>query len=82
VGQTLAEANLRAKTGASIVAILREGYLIANPKSVTIFQAGDRVGLIGDTQEIDAVGTLMSMSEQDHPGSERFVATASTPQHP
>ncbi|HMB22985.1 MAG TPA: cation:proton antiporter, partial [Anaerolineales bacterium] len=47
VGQTLADANLRSRTGASVVAILREQQLMANPKSVTVFQAGDRIGLIG-----------------------------------
>jgi CPA2 family monovalent cation:H+ antiporter-2 len=50
VGQTLANANLRAQTGASVVAILREGHLIANPKSMTIFEPGDRIGLIGDAE--------------------------------
>ena len=62
IGQTLAHANLRAQTGASIVAILREGELIANPKSSTIFQNGDRVGLIGDREEIEAVEKLLAVS--------------------
>jgi CPA2 family monovalent cation:H+ antiporter-2 len=61
IGQTLADANLRARTGASIVAILREGELFANPKSSTIFQNGDRVGLIGDREEIEAVEKLLSI---------------------
>ena len=59
VGQTLAQADLRAKTGASVIAILREGQLIANPKSVTLFQPEDRVGLIGEKEEIDAVEKLL-----------------------
>ena len=60
VGQTLAQANLRAKTGASVIAILRAGHLIANPKSMTVFQHDDRVGLIGDKEEIEAVEKLLS----------------------
>jgi CPA2 family monovalent cation:H+ antiporter-2 len=60
LGQTLSEANLRAKTGASVIAILREGHLIANPKSMTVFQLGDRVGLIGEKEEIEAVEQLLS----------------------
>jgi CPA2 family monovalent cation:H+ antiporter-2 len=60
IGQSLAHANLRAQTGASVVAILRDGRLMANPKSVTIFQAGDRIGLIGDKEEIKAVETLVT----------------------
>jgi CPA2 family monovalent cation:H+ antiporter-2 len=63
VGQTLAGANLRAQTGASVVAILREGQLIANPKSMTVFQPEDRIGLIGDMEEIAMVEKLLLASE-------------------
>ncbi|HQU37008.1 MAG TPA: cation:proton antiporter, partial [Anaerolineales bacterium] len=47
VGRTLQDANLRALTGASVIAIMRKGQLIANPKSYTTFEADDRVGFIG-----------------------------------
>ncbi|HET6594817.1 MAG TPA: monovalent cation:proton antiporter-2 (CPA2) family protein [Anaerolineales bacterium] len=72
VGQTLAHANLRAQTGASVVAILRQGELIPNPKSVTMFQASDRIGLIGDKEEIQAVEKLLEKteSESSHVGVE------------
>jgi CPA2 family monovalent cation:H+ antiporter-2 len=63
VGRTLADANLRAKTGASVVAILRAGQLLANPKSVTVFEPGDRIGLIGDKEEIEAAERLLSNVE-------------------
>jgi CPA2 family monovalent cation:H+ antiporter-2 len=63
IGQTLADANLRAQTGASVVAILRESQLMANPKSMTVFQAGDRIGLIGDKEEIKAVEQLLTVSD-------------------
>ncbi|HJR81508.1 MAG TPA: cation:proton antiporter [Anaerolineales bacterium] len=66
VGLTLAQANLRAQTGASVVAILREGQLIANPKSMTVFQPGDRIGLIGDKPELDVVEKLLLESESNH----------------
>jgi CPA2 family monovalent cation:H+ antiporter-2 len=62
VGQTLADANLRAQTGASVVAILREGQLMANPKSMTVFEPGDRIGLIGDKEETDAAEQLLTIS--------------------
>jgi CPA2 family monovalent cation:H+ antiporter-2 len=62
LGQTLADANLRARTGASVVAILRHGELQANPKSGTVFQSGDRIGFIGDEQEIAAVEQLLETS--------------------
>jgi len=72
VGQTLAAANLRARTGASVVAILRNQQLMANPKSMTVFQADDRVGLIGDPEEIEAAEKVLAEteSESDHLGVE------------
>jgi CPA2 family monovalent cation:H+ antiporter-2 len=60
VGQTLAEANLRARTGASVVAILRGKALIPNPKSMTVFEAGDRIGVIGAEEQIAAAQRLLS----------------------
>ncbi len=60
VGRTLASANLRAHTGASVVAILRGRQLLANPKSQAVFEAGDRVGFIGDAEHLEAVEKLMS----------------------
>ena len=60
VGQTLAEANLRARTGASVVAILRAGDVMANPKSSTTFQSEDRIGLIGERQQIEDAEQLFA----------------------
>jgi CPA2 family monovalent cation:H+ antiporter-2 len=62
IGRTLADANLRARTGASVVALLRAGQLIANPKSMTVFETEDQIGLIGDQAEIEAVEELFSAS--------------------
>lgn len=59
VGRTLAEANLRAYTGASVVAIIRNKEMLANPKSMTVFEAGDRIGFIGDKEQIDKVEKLL-----------------------
>jgi CPA2 family monovalent cation:H+ antiporter-2 len=58
-GQTLAEADLRARTGASVVAMSRDGHLIPNPKSMTVFQPGDRIGLIGEKEQVDAAAALL-----------------------
>lgn len=63
VGQTLAEANLRARTGASVVAIIRNKQAMANPKSHTIFEAEDRIGFIGDKEQIEAAERLLSKAE-------------------
>jgi CPA2 family monovalent cation:H+ antiporter-2 len=52
VGQTLAEANVRARTGASVVAILRGRELITNPEPQAMLQANDLVGLVGDGNQL------------------------------
>jgi len=67
VGQTLAKADLRARTGASVVAILRDWELIANPKSNTVFQAEDRIGLIGEKEQIEAVERLFAATKSVSP---------------
>ncbi|MEW6084465.1 MAG: cation:proton antiporter [Chloroflexota bacterium] len=70
IGRTIAEADLRARTGASVVAIMRNGHLIANPKSLTIFEADDRVGFIGDNEQLQAIGRLISNSASNQVGVE------------
>ena len=67
VGQTLEQANLRARTGASVVAIMRDRKLIANPKSNTSFQAEDRIGLIGEKEQIEDVERLLAATESIFP---------------
>ncbi len=59
IGKTLAEANLRTRTGASVVAIMRGGQLMPNPKSLTVLQAGDRIGFIGEESQVTAVTELL-----------------------
>lgn len=59
-GKTLAEANIRAQTGVSVIAILRNQQVIANPKSATVLYPGDIVGLIGETGQIAEARQLLS----------------------
>ncbi len=59
VNKSILEANLRALTGASVVALLRDSNVIPNPKSDQHFQIGDMVALIGASQEIDAAAQLL-----------------------
>lgn len=68
VGKTLAEAGLRARTGASVVAILRGSQLMANPKSHTAFEVDDRIGFIGDAEQIEAAQKLLSEIKAGFPG--------------
>jgi CPA2 family monovalent cation:H+ antiporter-2 len=60
LGQTLAEANLRAKTGASVIALIRDQNVIPNPKSDTKFLDGDLVGFIGSAEELAAAEELLN----------------------
>jgi CPA2 family monovalent cation:H+ antiporter-2 len=62
VGKSLAEVNLRAHTGASVVALVRNGQLTANPKSMTVFEPGDRIGVIGEKEQIEVVQGLLKMA--------------------
>lgn len=60
VGKTLAEANLRSQTGASIIALVRNYEVQANPKSTTVFQVGDLLGFIGDAEQIAAIEQVIA----------------------
>ncbi|HSD85427.1 MAG TPA: NAD-binding protein, partial [Anaerolineae bacterium] len=60
IGRTLAEVNIRSRTGASVVALIRNQQLLANPKSLTIFEEGDRIGLIGDQEQLGVARSLIS----------------------
>jgi CPA2 family monovalent cation:H+ antiporter-2 len=58
-GKSLAETAIRSKTGASVVALVRDGHLTANPKSMTVFQAGDRIGIIGEAEQMQSAMQLV-----------------------
>jgi CPA2 family monovalent cation:H+ antiporter-2 len=59
IGRTLVEANLRARTGASVVALVRDRQVLPNPKSSVVFSLGDLVGLIGDAAQVAAAARLI-----------------------
>ncbi len=63
-GTSLSEANIRSRTGASVVAFIRDRKLTANPKSMTVFQSGDRIGLIGEPDQIEAARDLVGGSHE------------------
>jgi len=63
VGKSLAEANLRSKVGASVIALIRDQHVIANPKSDMEFHQGDLLGLIGSLQELAAAERLLNPVE-------------------
>jgi CPA2 family monovalent cation:H+ antiporter-2 len=64
VGRSLAEANLRATTGASVVAIMRERELTTNPEPQTVLRAADMVGMIGDEQQLKAAQKVLAEARE------------------
>lgn len=65
IGRTLAEANLRAHVGASVIAVVRDHQMTANPKSNTVFAEGDILGLIGDTTQVAAAEQFINPPPQN-----------------
>jgi len=61
-GRTLAELDLRARTGASVVALVREGNVVPGPAPDFRLQKGDRLGLIGDPGHVEAAERLVARS--------------------
>ncbi|HZZ18042.1 MAG TPA: cation:proton antiporter [Opitutaceae bacterium] len=53
-GKTIAETNLRAKFGCSIVGIERQGFMIPLPKPDAVLYPRDRVLLMGTNSQVEA----------------------------
>jgi K+/H+ antiporter YhaU regulatory subunit KhtT len=51
-GQALRDIRLRARTGATVVALEREGRTLANPGPDEQLLPGDRIFLLGDAEQI------------------------------
>jgi CPA2 family monovalent cation:H+ antiporter-2 len=64
IGKTLAELDLRAKTGASVLAIGRDGGGVANPRADEPLRAGDVLALAGSNEAIDAARSLLLTPSQ------------------
>ena len=69
IGKTLAQADLRSRTGGSVVAIRRNGRVTANPISMTVFAEEDRVGLTGDTDQIEKAERVFALPETAAPAA-------------
>ncbi len=59
-GRTLAESNVRARTGVSIVAIGRGDTVISNPAPGETLASGDRVAVLGGVTEIAEAARLLT----------------------
>jgi CPA2 family monovalent cation:H+ antiporter-2 len=59
-GRTLDELRIRSTIGASVVAIIRDNALVANPDGQARFHPGDLVALLGTREQIDRFRHAMS----------------------
>jgi monovalent cation:H+ antiporter-2, CPA2 family len=59
IGRTIAEAHIRSRTGASIVAAMRGGVLLTNPGSEHRFEPGERVAALGTPEQLAAFQMLV-----------------------
>jgi monovalent cation:H+ antiporter-2, CPA2 family len=59
-GRTLDALRIRSTIGASIVAIIRDNALVANPDGQARLQAGDLVALLGTREQIDRFRQAMA----------------------
>lgn len=57
-GKTVQETALRQETGASIIAILRDGQAYPNPQPGDRIQSGDTLMVVGDREQVSRVATL------------------------
>jgi len=69
VGHSLAELNLRGRTGATVLAIARDGESIVTPPATERLHAGDLVGLTG-TEEAIAAACEMLLGRSTQSASE------------
>lgn len=67
VGQTLTESEVRARTGASIVALVRDGTAIPSPGADDVVLAGDTAVIVGDRQSAAKLAALLDARD---PGGE------------
>lgn len=58
-GRALGASQMRQRTGASVIAILRDGRALANPDIDTVFEPGDTLLLIGSPAQTHAARALI-----------------------
>jgi len=65
-GRSLQEAGVRARTGASVVAVIRGEEAMPSPEPSTVLEAGDVVGVLGTPRQREAFRELAA-ARQDEP---------------
>lgn len=67
-GRTIGETEIRSRTGASVVAILRGDRLIPNPNTDQRLRAGDFLAILGEDAELQRFERLMQPLDADREG--------------
>jgi TrkA domain protein len=62
IGKTLREQAIRQRTGASIVAIIREGKSVINPDPDEVVRAGDTLMVIGNAVQVQKFKEVFQLS--------------------
>ncbi|MGE3957663.1 MAG: cation:proton antiporter [Vicinamibacterales bacterium] len=78
-GLTIAEANLRGLSGATVIATERDGALIGNPGPDTMLRAGDRVAVIGRPDQLATASVLVAFSMVEHASPAPVPASSTAP---
>jgi TrkA domain protein len=58
-GRPLGETEARTRTGASIVAVVREGHVIVSPRPDFVFRAEDLVVVVGTDEAAEGVARIL-----------------------
>lgn len=61
-GKTIRELDLRARTGVTIIAVVRRGAATTNPPSDYFFESGDVLVLLGGHKQLDEAKSMLSSS--------------------
>ena len=62
VGETVVTLNMRAKTGASVVAVVRDGQMTRNVGPEWEFRIGDELLVLGDAHQMAALKDLLGVT--------------------
>ena len=63
-GKSLGEVELRARSGVTLIAVVREGKSTHNPGSEFVLRAGDILVLLGSHAELDRATELLNPEER------------------
>ena len=59
-GRALSDTQARTRTGASIVAVIRGGHILASPRPDFVFEPGDLVLVVGTNEGTAAVADILA----------------------